>query len=267
MKRVLEPLGIFAGLLCALAIPLRAQELSGEKAVDAGREALRESARYPWYDSEQDGLRDLHAKEKQAGDTQTRKTGWEWELPDFQTPKSTFRPWQFPTLATILQYAAIGLLSALVITLVVLLIRYFLKEEDEETVIPVSEVQARQRAAEIDRVEQLPFQVRRPDADLLTETTRLYQEGRYNEAIVYLFSYELVQLDKHQRIHLAKGKTNRQYLRELRHDPALRSILHRTMIAFEDVFFGRHELERERFEACWNRLEEFHQALEQEVMA
>jgi hypothetical protein len=29
------------------------------------------------------------------------------------------------------------------------------------------------------------------------------------------------------------------------------------MIAFEDVFFGDHPLERARFESCWLRLGEF----------
>ncbi len=31
------------------------------------------------------------------------------------------------------------------------------------------------------------------------------------------------------------------------------------MLAFEDVFFGHYQLTRERFEACWHRLDEFHQ--------
>ena len=33
--------------------------------------------------------------------------------------------------------------------------------------------------------------------------------------MIYLFSHQLVQLDRHQIIRLAKGKTNRQYLREV----------------------------------------------------
>ena len=71
-----------------------------------------------------------------------------------------------------------------------------------------------------DRVEALPFHVRAASGDFLAEARRLYDAGHYSEAIVYLFSYQLVQLDKHHVIRLAKGKTNRQYVRETRQRPA-----------------------------------------------
>jgi len=257
-----------SAILLALALPLRADDITGERAVEAGRDALRDSADYPWYDPEEDSLRDLEAKAAEGDDTETRKTGWQWEIQNRNRPTTNTRPWGgFPTLATILQYTALGLLIALLIGLVVLLIRYFLKQDDEATVARTAETSAEQRAAEIDRVEQLPFQVRRPDTDLLSEARRLYEAGRFGEAIVYLFSYELVQLDKHQHIQLSKGKTNRQYLREIRRVPTLQEVLHRTMIAFEDVFFGHHPLERRRFEDCWRQLDQFHQSLEQGAMA
>jgi hypothetical protein len=62
---------------------------------------------------------------------------------------------------------------------------------------------------------------------------------------------------------LARGKTNRMYLRELRQQPQLKSILELTMTAFEDVFFGNHNLSREEFEACWRQLDDFHKHVEQ----
>ena len=69
--------------------------------------------------------------------------------------------------------------------------------------------------SDIDRVESLPVQLRRPTTHLLAEARRCYEEGNYGEAIVYLYSHQLVQLDKGQIIRLTKGKTNRQYLREV----------------------------------------------------
>jgi hypothetical protein len=33
------------------------------------------------------------------------------------------------------------------------------------------------------------------------------------------------------------------------------------MVAFEDVFFGHHPLDRSRFEACWQEVDEFHRRL------
>ena len=66
-------------------------------------------------------------------------------------------------------------------------------------------------------------------------------------------------------IRLAKGKTNRQYLREITRSGrrALGDILEQTLLAFEDVFFGDRELPRDRFEACWQQLAEFDRLLQQ----
>jgi len=114
---------------------------------------------------------------------------------------------------------------------------------------------------DVDRVEALPFAVRKPTGDFLAEARRLYEAGDYSEAIIYLFSYQLVELDRQHLIRLAKGKTNRQYLRELRARLTLRSILETTVVRFEDAFFGRKTLTRERFEQSWQRLDEFHAEL------
>jgi hypothetical protein len=66
-----------------------------------------------------------------------------------------------------------------------------------------------------------------------------------------------VELDRGQAIRLAKGKTNRQYLRELTPKPDLKGLVEQSMLAFEDVFFGGRALDRSRFEDCWRRLPEF----------
>jgi hypothetical protein len=114
------------------------------------------------------------------------------------------------------------------------------------------------RPAEADRIDSLPFQLGRPQVDLLEAAKRLYSEGRYGDAIIYLYSYQLLELDKHQVIRLARGKTNRQYLREIRGRPALRNLLAETLVAFEDVFFGNRQLGQQQFESCWHRLDQFH---------
>ncbi len=62
---------------------------------------------------------------------------------------------------------------------------------------------------------------------------------------------------------LAKGKTNRQYLREAGRERPLASLLERTMVTFEDVFFGRRALDREGFEICWNQLDQFERLVAQ----
>jgi hypothetical protein len=257
-------------MLIALGGAVRAQDDArplGDKAVEAGGKGLRRAANFPWYDPAQDDLRDMHARERADADTDTRKTGWEVDAPQ-PKPRGTPTSWQFPTLAMIVQYTAMALFVVLIVGLVILLIRYFLKDDEEGAAGGRSgEIELEDRTSDVDRVEQLPFQVRRPDANLLSEARRLYEAGRFDDAIVYLYSYQLVELDKHQLIHLAKGKTNRQYLRELRGTETLPEILHESMIAFEDVFFGRHSLGRKRFERCWEQLDSFHGALRQGVAA
>lgn len=255
---------LFIILCCVVALVSQQGGLCADEpdpAVEAGKQALRDSASFPWYDPETDDLRDLHAKTRQDDDTDTRKHGWEWEPPPQTTPNLN---WQFPTLWQVVQYAAMALLVVLILGLVVLLLRYFLKQEDELGAPAAALSSTDDRAGEVDRVEQLPFVVRRPGGDLLSEARALYEQGRYGEAMVYLYSYQLVQLDRHHLIHLAKGKTNRQYLREVRQERRLHTILHGSIVAFEDYFFGRHELDRQRFEECWQRLDEFHGALEQQ---
>jgi hypothetical protein len=110
-------------------------------------------------------------------------------------------------------------------------------------------------------IERLPVPVDRAHGDLLGEARRLYDQMQYGRAILYLFAYELLQLDRHHVIRLARGKTNRQYLRELTRVSPLSPPLERTMVAFESVFFGRQALDRGGFEACWQELPQFENLL------
>jgi hypothetical protein len=99
--------------------------------------------------------------------------------------------------------------------------------------------------------------------DLLAEARRAYEQGNFGEAIIYLFSHQLLQMDRRHLIRLTKGKTNRQYLREIGPRRTLRQLFEQTMVAFEDVFFGAHVLGRDRFEACWSQLNRFDQLVEE----
>ena len=119
------------------------------------------------------------------------------------------------------------------------------------------------RGVEIDptRVADLPFDVMPTRGDPLSEAEMLWRAGRYDEAIVFLYGYMLLALDHARKIHLQKGKTNRMYLRELKSQPGLKRIVESTMLAFEDVFFGKHAIGRDRFELIWDQLQEFHHLL------
>lgn len=244
-----------------------AQQDAANQSVEAGREALKKSARYPWYDSETDDLRDINAKEKKSDDSETRKSGWEAQQSTQQPTARTTTPITgYGWVAQLVQILAMIVLGMLIAALIFFMIRYFLKEEEGSLDRGMTSFNEQPRE-EVDRVEQLPFNLRKPMSDLLTEARRLYELGRYDEAIIYYYSYMMVELDKHQHLRLAIGKTNRQYLRELHANPNLAEMLRGTMIVFEDVFFGHYELSRHRFEQCWQRQAEFENALEHSGIA
>lgn len=232
----------------------RAQELSEtDQAVEQVGDALNESGHYPWYDSKTDGVRPIPLANSSDADSANRDSKWTAQ-PKAATPG---RLPQLSFLGWLLNWVGITLLVVFLALIAWLITKAFLKDE-------ISEGIARrviETSRDVDRVEALPFAVRNPTGDFLAEARRLYEAGDYSEAIIYLFSYQLVELDRQHLIRLAKGKTNRQYLRELRAKPALRSILETTVVRFEDAFFGRKTLTRERFEQAWQRLDDFHAEL------
>jgi HEPN domain-containing protein len=240
------------------ATPTLADELSDEEASEVAKQVLGGRSRYPFYDRAKDDVRQLNVLPASHNDSANRQSDWEGEAatPRQRTPNPV--TWGGSPLGVLLQVLGLTVLVLLLLLLAWFIARTFLKGELTET--KVSKVVETSR--EVDRVEKLPFQLRKAAGDFLAEARRLYEAGHYSEAIIYLYSHQLVELDKHHLIRLAKGKTNRQYSREARARPLLKETLDQTMFAFEDVFFGHHELSRPQFEACWQRLDEFHQELE-----
>ncbi|MFI4875572.1 MAG: DUF4129 domain-containing protein [Blastopirellula sp. JB062] len=234
-----------------------------ERPVETTQEELARLPAADWYDSDKDELSRVAVTPPTAPDYRPNpptpggaQPNWNW--PDFT--------WFFDlfsggagSLGAILIYV---LLLAGLGVLAYLIFRYF-----ENAAQPELNASPRRRAelddttSQVDRLESLPFQVKRPDSDLLAEARRCYDAGNYDEAIIYLFSYQLVELDKGQVIRLAKGKTNGQYLREIKKNFALQDILETTIRAFEDVFFGQRKLSQSRFERCWEELEPFRRHL------
>ena len=209
-----------------------------DESVVAGREALDHWwGGYPWYDAATDGVRRLELKAR-------RDSSSSWDWPDWD-------------LGGPLELLAWSMLILVLVVAVVMLIRALASGEAD------SEDNAA-HAGDGRRIEALPFPLRKDRTDLLAEARRYYNQGDFGQAIVYLFSFQLVQLDRRQIIRLTKGKTNRQYLREVGLRQTLRALVQQTMVAFEDVFFGNHPLDRTRFESCWSRLDEFQTLVAQE---
>lgn len=197
-----------------------------KQAVDAGRRALDRWRPYPWYDPETDDLRLSVPADVRWTMRVARQVGW------------------------------LGI-AVILAALAYVMVRAAVLRPPAHPRRPVAKRSAA-RASVGPNIEALPASVRGNVRDLLGEARRFYQQGDYSRAIVCLFSYQLMQLDKHQLIHLAPGKTNRAYLRELRGFEPLQAMVAETMMAFEEAFFGNRRLERSRFDHCWDRLEAFH---------
>ena len=244
-------------LLASSAVAQSATDPTAAEAVEAGREALEGRTYYPWYDPESDGVRRVEVTPVKKPPPPSNPN-WRW--PEW---KGWNGNWNLAdTFWTVMQVIFWGVIAALFVYLVVLLTRVFLGRESAAAVS--ADEQHIETCAAADRIEHLPFEVRRPQGDLLAEARRWYEEGDFRQAIIYYFSYLLVELDRRQVIRLTRGKTNRQYLREVRrHRREVAGLVEQTMVAFEDVFFGDHALERERFESCWSGLESFQQQLQQ----
>lgn len=227
-----------------------AGDVNRDAAKQSGAQALRDSARFPWYDQEADQVKSVEVPGYVAP---PKSMDWEMNL----NPR---RPWSWGSFWRVVQYVVWILLAILFVGLLYQLLKSLGLASPRSHVAEHEERDRQRREAE--RIENLPFPVQRSKTDLLGEARRLYQTGNYQEAIIYLFSYQLVKLDENHLIRLAKGKTNRQYLGELRGKDRLRPLLSRTMLAFEDVFFGHYPLSKDRFERCWNQLDEFHQIVQ-----
>ena len=230
-----------------------------DTAVETVRNALREEARFPWYDAEND---DLARVEVQTPKPPPEAQEWQETVKkktQGQRPKFNFSlsAW----FARLLQYLAWTILALIFIVGIYFSIRTLLNAE--MSLADGSLVLEDDRTDE-ERIENLPIEVARGNGDFLEVARQYYEAGNFADAIIYLFSYQLMQLDRNHWIRLAKGKTNRQYLREIRKRrkrPAakdLQQLSKDTMVIFEDSFFGHHAIHRERFESCWNRLDEFH---------
>lgn len=227
---------VFFTALLILANPTVAQDV--DDAVEAGRNALEDTGQYPWYDSAADDLRRINVQNEQVNNTRTTAFGGG----DWFTP---------------LAWISIALMLAL---LGYLLVRVYLVREAAKT--NLSKAEEENIGDQIDRIENLPVTFRKQISDLLAEARRHYDGGNYAEAVIFYYSHLLVQLDRRQLIRLAKGKTNRQYLREVSGRTGLIDLLGETMLMFEDVFFGRQNLSRDHFDTVWRRRDEFETLLE-----
>ena len=109
----------------------------------------------------------------------------------------------------------------------------------------------------LERIKHLPPELRRTDVNLRTECERLMKENRFDQAIILLLGHQLLLLDQNGLLRLNRGKTNGRYVRETRsHDPQSAAWLRETADAFEQSYFGRHDIPQLAFQQLWRQNEE-----------
>src|SRR5690606_8945463 len=127
---------------------------------------------------------------------------------------------------------------------------------ENDQLATLDELEQQRAKPDIARVEELPLVLSTRPEDYLDAAHRYYQKGEYGPAILYLFSHQLLQLDRWHWLHLLKGKTNRQYLREVARARGaaageLAAILEVTVLLFEEVYFGKRIPPREAIDKAW----------------
>lgn len=261
-QRVLAVCWMTVWLLCAPAAALFAQSGGADQATEQRAQEHVQTARevldggvigggHPWYDGETDDATLIPLKAPQQAST---GPPWYQFIIDFfswltNTGISfTFNGRQY-------KISLLMILVTLIILAPILWLLWKLYKNHKNSENTSSSSASLADRTDAERVEALPFDIE-PADNLLDVARKFADVGRYADAIIYLFSHQLVELDRAQMIHLTKGKTNRQYLRELR-AARLRSLMEHSTVAFEDAFFGHYEINKARFEECWSRLDEF----------
>jgi hypothetical protein len=229
-------------------------------AQDAGLESLKRQS-LPWYDAASEQVKPVDLAARDEPQSQLRSTvvkkkpasknSW---LEDFF--ENIFGDWDGDwgnNLATFLYWL---LWIALGIAVAILII-WAVQNLDIEPPNDRGENEPTRSRAQ--SVAQLPFQLDDGNDDFRTLASQAVKAGNYRQAIVWLFSHVLVSLDQHDLIRLKKGKTNRQYLRELAGNQKLSDYYADVMLPFEASFFGDKEIDRDEFDRCWRGLEPFEQ--------
>lgn len=216
-------------------------------------ELLSRSTNSIWYDPKSKKVSSSYPKQSVLDASDRHQAVAEPETPADPTPSSAFdaigelfsllfRSWQ------------VILIGCLILLLVV--VTYFVLK-NTGVYVRRYEVRREERPRSKASIKDLPFELEQTNLGLLAQASLYRDQGEYSKAIVYLFSHVLVEMDHARCIRLARGKTNRTYIRELRGREKLRGFTTQIVSAFEYAFFGKHTLSKDAFEKIWQQLPAF----------
>ena len=155
-------------------------------------------------------------------------------------------------MGTVFVWTAVGALIGLLIGLLV----WVIMNSRIEMELGSDDISRPDRSI-AESIRHLPFEMDVAKGDFRQQAQAAYQSGNFRMALIYLFSHVLVTLDQAKLVRLKKGKTNRQYLRELSDSPPLASYYGDVMVPFEQTFFGDYPVTKDVFDNCWRGLDDF----------
>ena len=245
--------------------------LANQNVRTAGSDVSQSVADTPWYDAEQKQVRPITVQPRQD-DSVHRDSRW---LPK---PKTIARPESidstsstaggnastdglFGTSLTIGNVFGWVLLAATVMAVVGIIVYGISRAElsmADRKASGSSDADGSGLPDEqtLERIKHLPPELRRTDVNLRTECERLMNERCFEQAIILLLGHQLLLLDSNGLLRLSRGKTNGRYVRDTRtNDESCAGWLRQTADAFEQSYFGRHEIPAEVFAQLWRQNE------------
>ena len=197
--------------------------------------------KYPWYDSETDSAKFIPFPVDRNNRSKEPRNFAKWDI--------------LSIITNALVIIGIALLLWIIIWLV---IKFF---PGLQNLTPEGQNDEKQRKR---RLETLPVEARDDMNDLLGAAWRAFESGDLRQAVILYFSFQLLELDKNELIRLHRGKTNREYSRELKNRINIRVLYEQAMYLFERVYFGEHKINRSEFLPLWDSREQFMAAIKQQ---
>lgn len=264
MKLIATILSVFA--LCSLVTTGYGQDADSlnSESLDAGK-VVEQSASSRWYDRDSNDFVLPKVKDEVIYPLRTEgfvaeKANADAKQEALNSQGTAARPWAGwnGVNAEMFSSVILGTLAAILVVAIALLLYHSLK-----SYVPIHwQRKKKEKKIQIDpaRAEDLPFEATQAAYENpLAAAEALYRSGNYNAAIILVYGYMLLVLDQGRFIDLQKGKTNRMYLRELRGVLKLKELLSNAMLGFEDSYFGKISLSKERFESVWESIPSFEQ--------
>ncbi len=240
---------------------LGASGFGQQDAEDFGKAELERQG-FNWYEESNQSTQDLWRFKLKRAKSQNRRNVAGGTDDQSTSPNYNFGNWWLPMFNTG-TWIMLMVLFAVILAIIV----WFSLQLEARSGNVLNSLELEEEDLEY-RIQQLPFELNdTTKGDLNMLAVRAANRGDHDKAVMLLFSHVLILLDRKDLIRLRKGKTNRQYLNEIRRHPDLTKYYEQVMVPFEDSFFGDHTVNKERFESCFNALDEFHRNVEESTQS